>query len=86
LYLSNFQKERFDNSEIKSLIKYNSFFPHKDFLKRMIFIFSHFYGDFTGESAEEMKLRKSKILSIIFDKIMEKTKNISIPIRFQELN
>ena len=86
LYLSNFQKERFDNSEIKSLIKYNSFFPHKDFWKRMIFIFSHFYGDFTGESAEEMKLRKSKIISQIFEKIMEKTKNISTPILFQELN
>jgi hypothetical protein len=52
----------------------------------MIFIFSHFYGDFSGESAEEMKLRKSKILSQIFEKIMEKTKNISTPIRFQDLN
>lgn len=86
LYLSNFQKERFDNSEIKSLIKYNSFFPHKDFWKRILFIFSHFYGDSSGESAEEMKMRKSVILSQIFEKIMNTVKNISTPIKFEELN
>jgi len=33
-----------------------------------------------------MKLRKSKIISQIFEKIIEKTKNISTPIKFQELN
>ena len=86
LYLSNFQKERFDNSEIKSLIKYNYFFPHKDFWKRIIFIFSHYYGDSIGDSAEEMKMRKSEILSQIFEKIMNKVKNVSDPIKFEKLN
>ena len=86
LYLSNFQKERFDNSEIMSLIKYNSYFPNEDFWKRIVFIFSHYYGDKYGDTEEEMKMRKSKILSEIFKYTMNKVKNVSKPITFKELN
>ncbi len=49
LFLSNFQNERFDFSEQKTLIEYNALFPMKDFWNRIILIFTHYYGDPNGD-------------------------------------
>ena len=85
LFLSNFQNERFDASEILSLIKYNSIFPLKDFWKHMVIIFTHYYGDPDGESKEEIKRRSTEEYSKIFRNIMEKTKGVSEPIDFDKI-
>ena len=53
LFLSNFQNERFDASEQDTLIQYNAIFPLKDFWKRVILIFTNYYGDPEGDSKEE---------------------------------
>ena len=86
LFLVNFQNERFDASEQLSLIQYNSIFPLKDFWKHLIIIFTHYYGDPDGDSKEEIQQRSKKVLSNIFSTIMNKVKNISDPINFEELN
>ena len=86
LFLANFQNERFDASEQLSLIQYNSIFPLKDFWKHLIIIFTHYYGDPDGDSKEEIQQRSKKVLSNIFSIIMNKVKNISNPINYEELN
>ena len=86
LFLANFQNERFDASEQLSLIQYNSIFPLKDFWKHLIIIFTHYYGDPDGDSKEEIQQRSKNVLSNIFSTIMNKVKNISDPINFEELN
>lgn len=85
LYLLNFQNERLENSQIKALIRYNSLFPYKNFWKRIILIFSHSYGDSSGDSFEDMKKRKSLILSTMFEQIINKTQKISNPINFNQI-
>ena len=85
LFLSNFQNERFDASEILSLIKYNSIFPLKDFWKHMVIIFTHYYGDPDGDSKEEIKSRSTEVFSKLFRNIMEKTKGVSEPIDFDKI-
>ena len=53
LFLSNFRGERFDASEQDPLIQYNAIFLLKDFWKRVILIFTHYYRDPEGDSKEE---------------------------------
>ena len=86
LFLSNFQNERFDASEQLSLIQYNALFPLKDFWKRIILIFTHYYGDPDGDSKEEIQQRSDKFMSEIFDVIMNKVNNVSEPVKFSEIN
>ena len=86
LFLSNFQNERFDGSEQMSLIEYNSLFPLKDFWNHLIIIFTHYYGDPDGDSKEEIKEKSHKILSQLFITIMNKVKDISDPVNFENLN
>lgn len=86
LFLSNFQNERFDFSEQNTLIEYNALFPLKDFWKRIIFIFTHYYGDPDGDTKEEIEERSFKCFNQIMHDIMEKIKNISEPVEFQNLN
>ena len=86
LFLSNFQNERFDASEQMSLIEYNSLFPLKDFWNHLIIIFTHYYGDPDGDSKEEIKEKSHKILSQLFITIMNKVKDISDPVNFENLN
>ena len=86
LFLTNFQNERFDASEQISLIEYNSIFPLQDFWKHLIIVFTHYYGDPDGDSKEEIQQRSKKVLSHIISTIMNKVKNISDPISFEELN
>jgi len=85
-YLINFQEKRFDLSIQDTFIKYAFLFPIKDFWKRIILIFSHYYGDPEGESKEEMKENSSEAFSKIFLNIMEKTKRVSEPIDFMKIN
>ena len=86
LFLSNFQNERFDFSEQNTLIEYNALFPMKDFWRRMILIFTHYYGDPEGDTKEEIEERSLETFIQITKGIMEKIKNVSDPIEFQDLN
>ena len=86
LFLSNFQNERFDASEQTSLIEYNALFPMKDFWKRIIFIFTHYYGDPDGDSKEEIQERSHMCLTKIMKNIMEKVNKVSKPVDYKEIN
>jgi hypothetical protein len=86
LFLSNFQNERFDASEQFSLVEYNAIFPLKEFWKRIIIIFTHYYGDPDGDSKEEIQERADKNLKELLNVIMNKTKDISEKISYNNLN
>ena len=85
LFLVNFQNERFDASEIDALINYNKIFPLKTFWKRIIIIYTHYYGDEDGESKEVIKEYRDATNSEIFTKIMEKVKKVSDVIPYKDL-
>ena len=86
LFLSNFQNERFDSSEQSCLLEYNAIFPLKEFWTRIIFIFTHYYGDPDGDSEEEIKKRAEVTLSNIIKIIMNKVKDVSNTVNFGQLN
>ena len=85
LFLSNFQNERFDYSEIDSLFQYNAFFPLKNFWDHIILIFTHYYGDPDGDTKEEMRDQSIDNLSFLFSKLMDRIKEVSTPKKFIEL-
>jgi len=85
LFLSNFQNERFDYSEIDSLIQYNAFFPLKNFWDHIILIFTHYYGDPDGDTKEEMRDQSIDNLSFIFSKLMDRIKEVSTPKKFIDI-
>ena len=85
LFLSNFQNERFDYSEINTLLQYNAFFPLKNFWEYVVLIFTHFYGDPDGFTKEELKEKSDSNLSSIFEDIMKKVYNVSNPVKFSQL-
>jgi len=85
LFLSNFQNERFDYSEINTLLQYNAFFPLKNFWEYVVLIFTHFYGDPDGFTKEELKEKSDSNLSSIFEDIMKKVYNVSNPVKFFQL-
>ena len=85
LFLSNFQNERFDYSEQDTLIQYNAIFPLKEFWKRIILIFTHYFGDPDGDTKEDIKERAKDIFPSIFDNIMKKVKQVSDPITFFQM-
>ena len=86
LFLSNFQNERFDASEQSTLIEYNKIFPLKDFWKRVIFIFTHYFGDPNSYTKEEIKENNNIYKAEIFKLLMLKVKNVSTPVQFKDLN
>ena len=86
LFLSNFQAERFDASEQYTLIDYIKMFPLKDFWKRVIFIFSHYFGDPNSYTKEEIKENNNIYQSQIIYKLMNKVKSICDPIEYKDLN
>ena len=55
LFLSNFHSERLDASEQCILIDYIKMFPLKDFRRRIIFVFTHYFGDLNSYTKEEIK-------------------------------
>ena len=86
LFLSNFQSERFDASEQNTLIDYIKMFPLKDFWKRIIFVYTHYYGDPNSYTKEEIKENNNIYKAKILYKLMDKVKNICEPIQFNDLN
>lgn len=80
------QNERFDFSEQNTLIEYNGIFPMKDFWRRIILIFTHYYGDPEGDTKEEIEERSLECFIQIIKRIMEKIKNVFDPEEFQDLN
>ena len=86
LFLSNFQSERFDASEQSTLLEYNKIFPLKNFWKRIIFVYTHYYGDPDGYTKEEIKVNNNRYKAEIFKNLMIKIKNVSEPIQFKDLN
>lgn len=86
LFLVNFQDERFDADEQKTLIKYNTVFPLKRFWKHIIILFTHYYSDPNGDNEEEMKKSRAESNKKIFSKIMEKVKNVSDEINYDDLD
>ena len=86
LFLSNFQCERLDASEQNTLIDYIKMFPLKDFWKRVIFVFTHYYGDPNSYSKEEIRENNNIYQTQIFKRLMVKVQNICEPIQFQKLN
>jgi GTPase Era involved in 16S rRNA processing len=85
IFLVNFQNERFDYSEQEALINYNTLFPLKDFWKHVLVIFTHYYQDPNGDDVEEMKKEKDSSNKDILMQIMEKVKNVSDVISYDEL-
>ena len=77
LFLVNFQNERFDSDEQEALLKYNQLFPLKRFWKNIIIIFTHYYHDPDGDDEDEMKAARDKSNGEIFQKLMEKVRDVS---------
>ena len=86
LFLVNFQNERFDADEQEALLKYNQLFPLKRFWKNIIIIFTHYYHDPDGDDEEEMKVARDKSNAAIFEKLMERVKEVSDIIDYSQLN
>ena len=87
LFLTNFQFERFDWDEQRTLIKYNEIFPLKKFWEHIIIIYTHYYGDNNGGiSEEDIKKERSKTNGEIFEKFMERIKKVSNVIDYNKLD
>ena len=86
LFLVNFQNERFDSDEQEALLKYNQLFPLKRFWQNIIIIFTHYYHDPDGDDEDEMKAARDKSNGDIFKNLMEKVKDVSDVIDYQNLN
>ena len=85
-FLVNFQKPRFDSDEQDALLNYNKIFPLKNFWKKLVVIFTHFFVDPNDDDDEESKIEKrTKSNEIIFERIMEKVKEVSDVISYKDL-
>ena len=85
-FLVNFQKPRFDSDEQDALLNYNKIFPLKNFWKKLVVIFTHFFVDPNEDDDEESKIEKrTKSNEIIFERIMEKVKEVSDVISYKDL-
>ena len=86
LYLINFQNERFDADEQKTLLNYNKIFPYKNFWKILVIIYTHFYRDpLDDENIENIRDSRRISHKELFCKIMEKIKDVSDIINFEDL-
>lgn len=86
LFLVNFQNKRFDADEQEALLNYNTLFPLKNFWKCLVVVYTHFYSDPNeDEDEEEMKTQRAITNGEIFEKIMEKVKNVSDIISYNDL-
>ena len=86
LFLVNFMNERFDADEQEALLNYNTLFPLKNFWKCFVVIYTHFYSDPNDDlDEEEMKVKRTKSNGEIFEQIMEKVKNVSDVISYNDL-
>ena len=86
LYLINFQGERFDADEQKTLLKYNKIFPFKNFWKILVIIYTHFFVGPYEEEDEESIIKKRNITNEkLFNQLMEKVKDVSDMIDYNNL-
>jgi len=85
LFLVNFQNERFDADEQDALLNYNRVFPLRRFWKNLIVIFTHHFADPDGDDEDEMKRNRDKSNGEIFSKIMDKVKDVSDVIDYNNL-
>ena len=86
LYLINFQNERFDADEQKVLLSYNKLFSYKNFWKILVIIYTHYYNaPFEDKNIEIIKNDKNANNKELFDKMMEKSKEISDIIPYDSL-
>ena len=85
IFLVNFQTERFDASDQHALLCYNTIFPLKEFWKHVLIIFTHYFQDPDGDDVEEMKKRSDSSNRNILIETMEKVKNVSDVISYNEL-
>ena len=51
-------------------------FPLKDFWKRIIFVFTHYFGDPNSYTKEEIKENNNIYQSQILHKLMDKVKDV----------
>lgn len=85
-FLVNFQAKRFDADEQEALLNYNTLFPLKNFWKSLVVVYTHFYSDPNeDQDEEEMKTERSISNGEIFEKMMEKVKNVSDVISYNDL-
>ena len=86
LFLVNFQAKRFDADEQEALLNYNTLFPLKNFWKSLVVVYTHFFSDPNeDEDEEEMKAKRTISNCEIFEKIMEKVKDVSDVISYKDL-
>ena len=86
LFLVNFQKPRFDFDEQDALLNYNRIFPLKNFWQNLIVIYTHFYSDPNEDDDEEEMIKKrSESNGKIFERLMEKVKDVSDVISYDDL-
>ena len=86
LFLVNFQAKRFDADEQEALLNYNTLFPLKNFWKSLVVVYTHFFSD-PNEDQDEEQMKKERSISNgeIFEKMMEKVKNVSDVISYNDL-
>jgi GTPase Era involved in 16S rRNA processing len=78
LFLINFQNKRFDADEQEALLNYKTLFPLKNFWKKLIIVYTHFFADPNDDfDEEEMKNERKINNSEIFKELMEKVKAVS---------
>ena len=86
LFLVNFQNERIDADEQETLIDCHTIFPLKNFWKHIIIIYTHYCSDPDGDTLEEMKKIREKANGEIFSRLMNKVKEVSDVITYENLN
>ena len=86
LFLVNFQNKRFDADEQQALLSYNKLFPLKKFWSSLVIIYTHFFVDPNDDDDEEEMMSKRSITnSEIFNTIMDKVKEVSDVISYDDL-
>lgn len=86
LFLVNFQIKRFDADEQEALLSYNKLFALKKFWSSLVIVYTHFYSDPNDDDDEEEMMKKRTITnSEIFNTIMDKVKEVSDVISYDDL-
>ena len=84
LFVVNFQLERFDYNDQEVLLLLNQMFPYKAFWKHILIIFTHYFGDLGGDE-DEMINEMKEINGEILKNLMNKVKNVSDIINYNEI-
>lgn len=86
LFLVHFQHARFDGDDKAVLLNYNKIFPLKDFWRKVVIIYTHFFADPNeNENEEELIEQRNNLNENTFEEMMEKASNVSDVISYNEL-